>query len=296
MDKYRARRIDLAELEQHVVAWQIAHPQDAALVEELMGALRSETDGNPAKPTIQGGILKPTGTIRLHPSGTSDRTDSTPVKAPAPGSSVTPESEPSEILQSPEHPSNSEMMTRVASPPNRIFREPHEGDILKNRFVLEKLIGRGGMGAVFKARDLRKEEARDREPFVAVKVLSGDIRNYPDAFIALQREAKKAQKLAHPNIVIVYDFDRDGGTAYMTMELLEGESLADIIRRHPHGLPLKEALPIIRGIVEGLDYAHRQGIVHADLKPSNVYVTRSGVVKVLDFGIARVLRKPAGAL
>jgi len=79
------------------------------------------------------------------------------------------------------------------------------GSTLKERFVLEEMLGRGGMGVVYKARDLRKVEARDREPYIAVKVLSREFQTNPDSFIALQREAKKAQQLAHPNIVTVYE-------------------------------------------------------------------------------------------
>jgi len=149
------------------------------------------------------------------------------------------------------------------------------------------------MGVVYRARDLRKEEARDREPFVAIKVLNETLQVKPDAFIAFQREAKKAQKLAHPNIATVYDFDRDHDTVYMTMELLEGESVDELLKRlKPRGLPFDKALSIIEGMSAGLDYAHQKGIVHADFKPSNVFMLKNGEVKVLDFGIARAVKPP----
>ena len=96
------------------------------------------------------------------------------------------------------------------------------GSIIKKRFVLETLLGKGGMGLVFGAIDRRKEEARDPNPRVALKVLNADFQRHPQAFMALQREARKAQTLAHPNVVTVFDFDRDGDAVYMTMELLEG--------------------------------------------------------------------------
>src|ERR687892_2812700 len=108
---------------------------------------------------------------------------------------------------------------------------PRVGTVLKDRFILEQLIGTGGMGAVFKARDRRRVEAKDRNPYVAIKVLHGDIRWHPDAGIALQREARKAQDLAHPNVITVYDFDHDAGHVFVTMELLEGEPLSEILRR-----------------------------------------------------------------
>ena len=92
------------------------------------------------------------------------------------------------------------------------------GDTLNGRFVLEECIGFGGMGTVYRALDLRKLEASDRKPYIAIKVLNAPFRSHPKSLIALQREARKAQTLAHPNIVAVYDFDRDGSMVYLTME------------------------------------------------------------------------------
>ncbi|MCP3868364.1 MAG: serine/threonine protein kinase [Gammaproteobacteria bacterium] len=167
------------------------------------------------------------------------------------------------------------------------------GSVLKDRFVLEKILGKGGMGVVYKARDLRKVEARDKEPYMAVKVLTKDFQATPDSFIALQREAKKAQLLAHPNIVTVYDFDRDGPNVYMTMELLEGEPLDTLIRRlQPKALPPELAKSIIVQMARALAYAHKNKIVHSDLKPGNIFLTSNNVVKVVDFGIARAVQKP----
>ncbi|MGA7801904.1 MAG: serine/threonine-protein kinase, partial [Gammaproteobacteria bacterium] len=168
---------------------------------------------------------------------------------------------------------------------------PRVGMTLKNRFVLESVVGRGGMGVVFKARDLRKEEAQDRNPYLAVKVLNEEFKRHPDSLKALQRESRKAQNLAHPNIVTVYDFDRDGATVYMTMEYLEGEPLDRLIKRDwPQGMPLKEALPIIEGMGQALAYAHQKGVVHSDFKPGNVFLTPDGTVKVFDFGIAQATK------
>lgn len=165
------------------------------------------------------------------------------------------------------------------------------GDVVKDRFVLEELIGRGGMGTVFKARDLRREEARDRSPFVALKVLNEEFKRHPDSLIALQREARKAQDLAHPNIVTVFDFDRDGSTVFMSMELLEGTSLEKFINNQAGGaVDPREAMKIIQGMGYALEYAHTKGIVHSDFKPSNCYLTTDGVLKVFDFGIARAAK------
>ncbi|MGH8280282.1 MAG: protein kinase domain-containing protein [Gammaproteobacteria bacterium] len=162
------------------------------------------------------------------------------------------------------------------------------GTVLKQRFELVNVLGEGGMGKVFRARDLLKVEAKDKNPYIAVKTLSGDFRQHPEAFMALQREASKAQRLAHPNIATVFDFDRDGSTIYLTMELMEGEELSSFIKRLPAGgLPVPEAMKLIRQLCDGLAYAHSKGLVHSDFKPGNAFITADGTVKLLDFGIAR---------
>lgn len=170
------------------------------------------------------------------------------------------------------------------------FGSLEPGTVIKQRFVLETLIGKGGMGLVFGAVDRRKLEARDPNPRVALKVLNADFARHPQSFMALQREAHKAQTLAHPNVVTVFDFDRDGDTVYMTMELLKGRSLDAMVREaRGKGNSAAVAMPIIRGIAEGLAYAHRKGIVHSDLKPGNVFIAADGTAKILDFGIARAV-------
>ncbi len=159
--------------------------------------------------------------------------------------------------------------------------------VLKQRFVLEEKLGSGGMGSVYRAKDLRKVEARDRQPFLAVKVLNNDFRLHPEAFIALQREATKSQAVSHPNIVSIFDFDKDGDVPFITMELLEGQELANLLRAYPNGLPDEMAWSVIRGMCAGLRHAHEAGVVHADFKPGNVFVSPRNNAKILDFGIAR---------
>ncbi len=162
------------------------------------------------------------------------------------------------------------------------------GSVLKGRFTLERELGRGGMGVVYQARDERKVEARDRDPYIAVKVLNDEFRRHPDSLISLQREARRSQQLAHDNIVRVFDFDKDGAIVFMTMEYIDGADLKTLIREQGGiGLPLAKAMPLIDGMARGLARAHEAGIVHSDFKPGNVLVTRSGVPKVFDFGIAR---------
>ena len=167
------------------------------------------------------------------------------------------------------------------------------GSVIKDRFVIQSQIGRGGMGVVYRALDLRKQETRDRDPYVALKVLSDEFRRDQRMVIALQREARKAQTLAHPNITTVYDFDRDGATVFMTMEVLDGNPLNTVIANHPQGLERPRAMTIIRGLCLGLAYAHNKNIVHSDFKPGNVFLTADNRTKILDFGIARAA--PANA-
>jgi eukaryotic-like serine/threonine-protein kinase len=167
------------------------------------------------------------------------------------------------------------------------------GDTLNGRFVLEECLGVGGMGTVYKALDLRKLEASDRRPYIAIKVLNLQFRGNPKSLIALQREAKKAQTLGHRNIVTVYDFDRDGPVVYLTMEYLSGKPLSRILRAPEFkGMPYADALPIFKGMANALAYAHERGFVHCDFKPANVFLTDTAEVKVIDFGIARVFQRP----
>lgn len=162
---------------------------------------------------------------------------------------------------------------------------------LNNRFDLISVIGAGGMGTVFKAKDLRKIEAQDENPFVAVKVLNSDFKEHPNAFISLQREASRSHLLSHPHIVTVHDFDRDGSIIYMTMELLKGEPLDRYLaRQHTNGVNKELAFKFLEQFAEALDYAHKKGIIHCDLKPANIFISDQGV-KILDFGIARLASK-----
>ncbi len=179
----------------------------------------------------------------------------------------------------------------------KIVEKPHTstsydnlgpGVTLKERFVLLEKLGQGGMGVVFKAKDLLKVEAQDKDPYVAIKVLTDAFKKYSGSFIALQREASKAQRLAHPNIATVYDFDRDGGTVFMTMEFLQGKPLNQLIKElAKKPLKLDHALHIIEELCSGLAYAHEKQLIHSDFKPGNCFLLSDGSVKLLDFGIAR---------
>jgi formylglycine-generating enzyme required for sulfatase activity/predicted Ser/Thr protein kinase len=184
-----------------------------------------------------------------------------------------------------------------ASPPPRRKSFISVGTVLHNRFRLIEPIGEGGMSTVYKAIDLRKVEARASETHVAVKLLTVPLSDFTESLAVLQGEAHKLQTLPHPNIVRVIDCDRDGRIVFMTMEYLSGESLKrKLATPEQKGLPAREAVDIVKSIASGLGFAHRNGVVHGDLKPGNVLVTDSGDVKIIDFGIARLMtRHPRAA-
>jgi formylglycine-generating enzyme required for sulfatase activity/predicted Ser/Thr protein kinase len=183
------------------------------------------------------------------------------------------------------------------APPPRRKAFISVGMVLHSRFKLIEPIGEGGMSTVYKAIDLRKVEARASETHVAVKLLTVPLSDFTESLSLLQREAHKLQTLPHPNIVRVIDCDRDGRTVFMTMEYLSGESLKrKLASPDLKGLPAKEAVHILSCVASGLAFAHGNGIVHGDLKPGNVLVTEHGDVKIIDFGIARLMtRHPRAA-
>ena len=162
------------------------------------------------------------------------------------------------------------------------------GSLIGGRYELQAQLGSGGMGKVFRAHDRLRAEAQDREPHIALKILSDEFKDHPDSMIAMQREAKRAQTLSHPNVINVHDFFRDGPHLYLTMELLEGKPLDEMLRtEYWGGLDFDQAWPIIECICSALEYGHEKGIVHSDIKPANIFICDDGGVKVLDLGIAR---------
>jgi len=143
------------------------------------------------------------------------------------------------------------------------------------------LLGKGGMGEVYRARDTKLN--RD----VAIKVLPDVFANDPDRVARFHREAQSVAALNHPNIAAIYDLEEAGGAKFLVLELVEGETLADVLQRGP--LPPADALNIAHQMCEALEAAHEKGVIHRDLKPANVKVTPEGKVKVLDFGLAKAL-------
>ncbi|SDF69263.1 serine/threonine protein kinase [Blastococcus fimeti] len=165
--------------------------------------------------------------------------------------------------------------------------------VLGERYEIGEVLGRGGMAEVHHGRDLRL----GRE--VAVKVLRNDLARDPSFQVRFRREAQASASLNHPAIVAVYDTGEDrtalGATPYIVMEYVEGETLRDVIRREGH-LPAERAMTLAADICGALDFSHRNGIVHRDVKPGNVMITPQGTVKVMDFGIARAVSDSAATM
>ncbi|NNH73969.1 Stk1 family PASTA domain-containing Ser/Thr kinase [Nocardia uniformis] len=164
---------------------------------------------------------------------------------------------------------------------------------LSSRYELGEIIGFGGMSEVHKARDARL--GRD----VAIKVLRADLARDPTFYLRFKREAQNAAALNHPAIVAVYDTGEaevDGGPLpYIVMEYVEGDTLRDIVRgKGP--LPPRRAMEVIADVCAALDFSHRNGIVHRDMKPANIMINTAGAVKVMDFGIARAIADSANPM
>jgi len=155
---------------------------------------------------------------------------------------------------------------------------------------IETPIGRGGMGAVYLGRQL----SLDRE--VAVKVLASELADDPQFLERLEREARVMARLRHPNIVAVHDFQRTDEGAAIVMEFVEGGSLREKLQQHPNGLPVAEALRILRQIAAGLEAAHASGVIHRDMKPENVLLDAEGTAHVTDFGLALPLHEASTRL
>src|SRR5215467_7004426 len=151
-------------------------------------------------------------------------------------------------------------------------------------YQVEGLLGVGGMGEVYRARDLKLK----RE--VAIKMLPEGFSRDTDRVHRFQREAEVLASLNHPNIANIYHLEEQNGSRYLVLELVEGETLADRIARGP--IPVDDALRIAKQIAEGLEAAHEKGIIHRDLKPANIKLTPDDKVKILDFGLAKVLEGP----
>ncbi|HEX8118927.1 MAG TPA: serine/threonine-protein kinase, partial [Pyrinomonadaceae bacterium] len=155
------------------------------------------------------------------------------------------------------------------------------GQVFGN-YKIEQKLGEGGMGEVFRGVDMMLE----RE--VAIKFLRPELASQPQVVERFRSEAVTLAKLQHPNIATLYNFMRQGDSFIMVLEFVRGVTLDHVIQQRG-ALPVEQAVPIFCKVLEGIDHAHEYGIVHRDIKPANMMLTGAGVLKVLDFGIARVL-------
>ncbi len=181
---------------------------------------------------------------------------------------------------------NTQLLTRFQVA--RILKGEQRGLKLGN-IVLEELIGSGGMGTVYRARHRRMNRQ------VAVKVLHQTTARNDHMLQRFQREAYAAARLTHPNIVTAYDADDQNGQLFLVMEYVEGEDLASIVERDGP-MNVAKAVNCVVQAAQGLHYAHSQGVVHRDVKPSNLLLDRAGVLKILDMGLARMEERPSDSL
>ncbi len=200
-----------------------------------------------------------------------------------------------EILQeleqrSPEHPGLTTRIEELRKELSGVRREGSATQVVRRafgdgaRYEIREEIGSGGMGIVLRALDRRL----GRE--VALKRLPDNLKDHPKAVDLFLREARAAAALNHPNIVTVHDVDEDGGVYFITMELLVGRTLSQLIKQHGRLAP-RDAIRVALQVAAGLGYAHSQRIVHRDIKTSNLFLTEDRIVKVMDFGLAKMLEE-----
>ena len=162
------------------------------------------------------------------------------------------------------------------------MEELTQGYILNERYEIHEKIGEGGMSCVYRGVDLQTEQT------VALKILKKEF-CYDDEFIKrFKNEAEAAQKLSHPNIVAIYDMGNDEDVQYIVMEYIDGFSLDELIKAKKK-LPWRNTLKISSQILSAVDHAHKNNIIHRDIKPLNIMITTEGEVKLTDFGIARAV-------
>lgn len=246
------------------------HPRSRALdrdVTEALGGTSPPADSRPAKAAARD-PERVTQPIRARPDG-----------APAEGAGAAGASLPVPETPGPETPASDP--ARFRRPPRRVA----PGDVLCGRYVVAEQVAHYGMGLVYKALDRHRQDAGLPDPWVALKLARHSIGGEGETSALLRHEFLKLSVLRHPNIVDVFDIARDGELEFIVMEWLDGETLADLLARiTTRRIALDRALDIVRSTARAVAHAHDAGIVHGDVKPSNIFLTRSRGVKVLDFG------------
>ncbi|MCG6538940.1 serine/threonine protein kinase [Pseudomonas sp. KSR10] len=164
--------------------------------------------------------------------------------------------------------------------------------VLGGRYRIERLLGVGGMGAVYRARDLLREQFGDPEPYIALKTLNDEFAEYPDAHALLYTEFALTARLSHRHVVRLFGFDVDTASqrAFITLELLKGPTLDQLLSERPGGLAWDELREIALPLIEALAYSHSHGVIHGDIKPSNVMLAEDGL-RLFDYGLAQPLEE-----
>ena len=188
---------------------------------------------------------------------------------------------------------NSPAGTKVAGKPAKtsmpVVKQSGElPEVLSNRYRIERLLGVGGMGAVYRARDLLREQYGDPDPYVALKTLNEEFAEYPDANALLYSEFALTSRLRHSNVIRFYAFnvDRTSQRAFMTMEMLKGPTLDHLISERSEGLNWPELQQIAVPLLAALHASHCLGVLHGDIKPSNVMLTADGL-RLFDYGLGQ---------
>ncbi len=187
----------------------------------------------------------------------------------------------------PTSPAPSSPQAQASGEQTAILPEGQGGARSNPRYQIQDELGRGGMGVVYKARD----SVLDRP--VAFKVLPPDMKNHQEVVKKFGQEATSLAKLLHPNIVTVFDAGGIGGEYYFVMEYIDGRNLKDMVRESQQPLPIDKAVSIFKQLAGALSYAHSRAIVHRDIKTSNVMLQEDGNVKLMDFGLAKILEEAA---
>lgn len=161
-------------------------------------------------------------------------------------------------------------------------------DVLAGRYRIERLLGAGGMGAVYRAKDLLSEQFGEPDPYVALKILSEEFAESPDASALLYSEFALTRRLRHNNVLRLHTFEVDTNCqrAFITMELMRGLTLDKLLCERPLGLPWRELRDIALSLLDALAYSHARGVLHGDMKPSNVMLSEEGV-RLFDFGLGQ---------
>jgi hypothetical protein len=175
-------------------------------------------------------------------------------------------------------------------------REINVGDVLRNRYRIVGVLGKGGMGTVYEADDNYRLDIPPNGQGLAIKVLHTSVTKRAELFSELRREFQHLQSLSHPNIVRAFEFDRDGPLAFFTMELLNGALLSQVLlSRNRQRLDTADAWAIVRDVGNAIAHAHSRNVVHGDINPQNIFITQRGNVRVLDFGASHAVAKSGTA-